>query len=271
MALRLRHQPQTDMSQWQDGAQIRVEGVLQATGEPLRGPISHQPALFCNYFGNTSRAGPKHFNGQIPHWHGLLAASCELRTRSGRLQVMGVPSLNEVPISSYDAPQTLQNAALHLATTDWQQVPDLAELDLGSLQQQVMAGYGAMPTHLINRPALELLQMQVDQSSEADVLARLKMHRWRFGERLVAPGAAVTLVGTFRASPPGININTSVATPQHALYLGGADKNAGRQLTSNVIFMVVLATLTAAAHALVHTQQGALYLQGLRAVGLIDG
>ncbi len=267
-ALRLREQPQTDISQWRDGAQIRIGGGLQPTGEAQHAPISNFPAVFCEYSGKTTEQRTVHVNMQTPHWRGMLATPCVLQTASAKLEVIGMPSLDEVPYTSYQGRQYGPQAAHHLASTAWQQAPEIATVSLGNLQQMFVEGRSAMPAHLINAAALDQLQMQIGQSSEADLLARLEMRNWQYGERIVPPGAAVTLVGTYRANPPGIDINHSVRTPEHVLYMGTANESATRQLGSTVIFIVVLGALTAAAHYVVHANAGALYLGVLRELGL---
>lgn len=268
-ALRLREQPQTDISQWVEGAQVRISGVLQPVGEALRAPISDQPVAYCVYSGKLTE--PRDHNGhlQTPHWNGMLAAPCVLRTSAVKLQVIGMPSLAELPHIDYQGQQYAPRVAHHLATTDWQRAPEAITLALGRLQQMLVEGLSAMPAHLINTAALAQLQMQIGQSSEAELLARLEMRNWHYRECVVPPGAEVTLVGTYRASPPGIDINYSLRAPERGLFMGAAGERATKQLGSSVIFIVVWGALTAAAHFVVYADAGFRYLDAVRNLGLI--
>jgi hypothetical protein len=269
-ALRLRTRPQTDLSQWREGEKIRVSGVLSPSGEPVRAPFSEQAALFCHYSGKARDDEPGDANMQPPHWRGMLAAPCVLRTSAAKLAVLGMPALREVPFSVYLGQPYTGRAAAHLANTAWQLAPDIATVAPKQLDRMFTEGFAAGPAHLINHAALERLQMRIGQSSEVELLAQLEAGKWQFGERVVPAGAEVTLVGTYRASPPAIDINYTVGTPDHLLYLGAASQTAARQLASTVIFIVILGGLTAAAHYDVYAQQGQWYRAALQGLGLID-
>jgi hypothetical protein len=269
-ALRLRARPETDVSQWREGEQVRISGILLPTGKPVHAPISERPAVFCCYSGRTPENEFGVVNPDPPHWRGLIAAPCQLRTGAAQLAVLGIPSLHEVPNTVFQGRQHYPRAARHLATAAWQISPSIAKVTLTQLGQAFTTGGSGLPPHLINTAALERLQMQIGQSSEAELLAQLEQRQWQFEESVVAPGAEVTLVGTYRASPPAIDINYAVGTPNHALHLGAASQTAARQLTSTVIFIVILSGLTAAAHYAVYAQQNLWYRAALQGLGLID-
>jgi hypothetical protein len=269
-ALRLRARPQTDISQWREGEKIRVSGVLSPIGEPVRAPFSEQAALFCHYSGKARDDEPANASMQPPHWRGMLGTACVLRTPAAKLAVLGLPSLREVPYTVYQGPPYTVRAAQHLANTAWQVAPDIATVAPKQLDRMFTEGFASGPSHLINPAALERLQMQICQSSEAELLARLEAGKWQFSECVVPAGAEVTLVGTYRASPPAIDINYTVGTPDHLLNLGAASQTAARQLASTVTFIVILGGLTAAAHYAVYAQQGQWYRAALQGLGLID-
>ena len=269
-ALRLRALPETDIGQWHDGQQVRAAGALHATGEALRAPISDRPALFCDYMGKARHVDYATTSREVPHWHGLMAAPCALRTSSVVLTVLGMPSLREVPQTLYQGHDHYPSAARHLARTDWQPAPELASVMSSKAVQMFSGGLSDLPPHLINRAALERLKMRIGESSEAELLEALGVDQWRFGERIVPPDAEVTLIGTYRASPPSIDINGSASTSQHALQLGGAERTAARQLVATLLFVVVLAGMTAAAHYAVYADDSLRYLSALRGLGLLD-
>jgi hypothetical protein len=269
-ALRLRALPQTDIGQWRDGQQVRVAGVLHATGDALRAPISDRPALFCDYMGKARHVDYATTSREAPHWHGFLAAPCALRTSSTTLAVVGMPSLREVPQTLYQGSDRYPSAARHLARTDWQIAPELANVMSQAGGEKFSGGMAGLPQHLINHAALERLRMRIGESSEAELLEALGVDQWRFGERIAPPGAEVTLIGTYRANPPSIDINGSVSTPEHALHLGGAERTAARHLVATLIFIVVLAGITVAAHYAVYADDRLGYLSALRGLGLLD-
>lgn len=269
-AMGLRSQPQTDVSQWRDGEPIRVSGVLQPAGEALQAPISDRAAVFCSYSGRTPENDFGAVNREPPYWRGIMAAPCVLRAHVAKLAVLGIPSLSEVPRTEFHGRQHYPRAAHHLATTAWEVAPAIAKVPLAELGEMFSKGAAGLPPHLINVAALERLQMQIGRSSEAELLAQLETREWRFAERVVPPGSEVTLVGHFRASPPAIDINYGVKTPEHALYLGAAGKTAAGQLRTTLIFIVILGGLTAAAHHAVYANEGAAFRAALQALELTE-
>lgn len=269
-ALRLRAKPETEIAQWRDGQQVRVSGVLYPTGEAIRAPISDRSALFCDYMSKAQHADFGDTSRQVPRWNGLMSAPCVLRTRSVALAVLGVPSLHEIPEDPFQGHDYYPRAASHLAHTEWQIAPELISMATTGSIQMVSEGLTGLPPHLINRAALERLRMRIGQSSEAELIESLAHDQWRFSERIVPPGAEVTLVGTYKANPPSIDINYSASTPEHALYLGGADRTAARHLASTFAFIIALAAFTAAAHYAVYAHDGLWYREALQGLGLLD-
>jgi hypothetical protein len=269
-ALRLRAPPTIAIGHWRDGQQVSVAGVLHPKGDALHTPISDRPALFCDYMGKARYKDYVTTSRQVPHWHGLMAAPCTLRVGSLKLAVVGMPSLRELPQTLYRGRDHYPRAARHLARTDWQLAPELLSVLSPGCVEMLAGGLAGVPPHLINRAALERLRMRIGESSEAELLDALSVDEWRFGERIVPPGAEVTLVGTYRASPPSIDINCNASTAEHALHLGGAARTSTRHLATTLIFITVLAGLTAAAHYAAYAHDGLWYRNALRGLGLID-
>jgi hypothetical protein len=79
---------------------------------------------------------------------------------------------------------------------------------------------------------------------------------------------AVTAVGTWRADPPHLDIGYGAASAGHALHPGRPEQLATRQIGIAVAFVLVLGALTAAAHALVWHQGGALVRTAGEALGI---
>lgn len=269
-SLALHARPETDISQWRDGQPIRLTGELQAIGDAPLAPISDRPAVFCAYTARMADDEIGNASRQVPHWRGLLAVPCRLRTDAATLGVLGIPSLREVPPSIFQGQEHYPRAARHLANTPWQTAPELATIRSAQFNEWVSEGFSGVPTHLINNAALECLRMQNGHVDESGLLERLKTNKWIFDERVVAPGAEVTLVGTYRANPPAIDINCAANTPAHALQLGSAKQTATRQLLSTVLFIALLSGLAAVAHYAVYARDHFWCLAALRGLGLTD-
>lgn len=269
-ALRQRAQPPADPSQWRDGQPVRISGLVLPSEETARAPISGAPAVFCSYMGKMADNELAIASNQAPHWHGQVAVPCVLSTGTLRLPLLGIPSLRHLPQTVYRGRPHVVNAARHLAGTGWAVAPHVGQVDLADLAQAFEAGYAGLPAHLINTAALERLQMRIGRSTEAELLRQLEANDWHFGERVLPPGAEVTLEGTYQAMPPAIDIGYSARQAAHALHLGGAARTANRQLVTTLVFVVVLGLLTAAAHHAVYAQQGALYRSALQGLGLVE-
>ena len=265
--------PQTPASAWRDGQLVRVSGVIALLGPPVQAPFSRQAAVYCTYEGQMPDDHGHSVSREPPSFRGVLAAPCELQTGSQRLALVGLPSLRELPESIYDGEPAIDHAAHHLARTAWHTAPQLAEVELSQLGRAFNDGIAGLPPHLISKAALERLQMRVGRSTQAELRERLQANPWWFSERILPPGAKVTLVGTYRAAGPdavpALDITSSVRNSQHALHRGGAAGTARRQLRNTLLFIGVLGVLTAAAHGVVLGQEGTLYLAALRELGLL--
>ncbi|MFZ5484391.1 MAG: hypothetical protein ACOZB0_09185 [Pseudomonadota bacterium] len=265
-AWRLRDRPQTDVSRWQDGQCIRISGTLVPTGPVPRAPFSERPAIYCAYAGRSHDNEVGDASRQVAHWRGQWAVPCALQTASAALAVLGVPALREVPETQFRGRAYLPQAARHLANTDWQVTPELA--DLPRVASMMSEGLAGLPAHVINRAALGALGLRIGETSEAELLDRIDPDHWLFSERVVEPATQVTLVGTYRAHPPAIDINLAAATSDHALHLGDAGQVARRHWRSTLGFVAVLGGLTLAAHYAVYGDNGAWYRAALRGLGL---
>jgi hypothetical protein len=265
--------PQTHPSAWRDGQLVRVSGVIASLGPPVQAPFSRQAAVFCTYEGQMLDDQGHGVSREAPTFRGVLAVPCELQTGTQRLGLVGLPSLRELPQSICHGAPAIDHAAHHLAGTAWHTAPHLAEVGLSQLGQAFDDGIAGLPPHLISRAALEHLQMTVGRSTPTELRERLQDNAWQLSERVLPPGAKVTLVGTYRATgaeaAPALDIAYSVRKSQHALYRGGAASTARRQLRNTVLFIGVVGALTTAAHVVVHAQEGTLYRAALLELGLL--
>lgn len=257
---------------WRDGETVRVGGVLEPTGAALLAPFSGRPAAYLSYSGRAPDRGHVDATAQGPHLRGVQHLPCRLRVGSVRIELRGFPSLRAVDEQAVDGPEVERAAARHLARTRWRPSPDIGALDLATLGNPLAdARPGAGPdagAHLINPAAQEALGLPGLAGPEAALLQRLRQRPWRFHERVLAPGETVTAVGTWRAEPPHLDIAYGVTGAEHALHPGRPEQLATRQIGIAVAVVGVLGVLTAAAHALVWHQGGALLRTAGEALGI---
>jgi hypothetical protein len=159
----------------------------------------------------------------------------------------------------YSGPEHLDRAANHLARTDWSPAPDTWSAALEEGEAIVSGSPGSLPSHLINRLGRDVLGMEAASSSAPEFRQRLAERNWLLRERILGPGAEVTVVGTFRANPPRVDVSYGPTSAQHAITPGAAAATASRDFSQTVIFILVLALLTAAAHWVVFSSGGAVY------------
>lgn len=274
-ALRQRWRPPAACTDWRDGQTVQVGGVLEVQGPALQAPFSGRPAAYLTYSAHTWQRGFEGTVPQDPHFRGLQHLPCRLRVGTTTLELRGFPSPRAIDEQVVDGPEVERAAARHLARTRWQHAPDIGSADLTALDNpHVSAAAGTGPdagVHLINRLARETLDLPRLSGQEAALLERLRQRPWRFKERVLAPGDTVTAVGTWRASPPHLDIGYGVTRAEHALHPGQPGQPgqlAARRAGTAAAFVLVLGVLTVAAHALVWHQQGMLVRAAGEALGV---
>lgn len=272
LALWQRLRPTAATTDWRDGETVRVGGVLEVQGPVPKAPFSGRPAAYLSYSAHT---GQRSFEGTVPqdpHFRGLQQAPCRLRVGTARIELRGFPSPRAVDEEAFDGPEVERAAAHHLARTPWQQAPDIASTDLTTLGKPfgtAMAGAGPdAGVHLMNHLAREVLDLPRLAGQEAALLERLRQRPWHFKERVLAPGLTVTAVGTWRASPPHLDIGYGMTGAEHALHPGPPARLATRQIGIALAFVLVLGALTVAGHALVWHEGGALVRLAAEALGM---
>ncbi len=257
-AWRTKAAPETDPAQWQDGQRVRVGGVLRAARQTLQAPFSGREAIFL-WYNATAPHWDEHNRQFRPSFRGIDVAPCYLETAGGRVALAGVPKFRLLPEEQFWGPEHLDRAANHLSRTDWSSDPDTWSAALEEGEALVSGSPGSLPSNLINRLGREVLGMEAGQAGAAEIRPRLAERNWLLRERILGPGEEVTVVGTFRANPPRVDINYGPGSAQHAITPGAAAATASRDLSQTVIFILVLALLTAAAHWVVFSSGGAVY------------
>lgn len=272
LALRQRRRPAGKRADWRDGETVRIGGTLEAQGPALQAPFSGRPAAYLTYRAATQQRSYEGTVPQDPHFRGLQQVPCRLRLGTSTIELRGFPSPRAVVEQVVDGPEVERAAARHLARTPWQHAPDIGSVDLATLGSPYgSARAGAGPdagVHLMNRLAREALDLPRLAGQEAALLERLRQRPWRFHERVLAPGETVTALGTWHTSPPHLDIGYGVTSAEHALHPGRPEQLATRQIGTAVAFVLVLGVLTAAAHALVWHQDGALVRAAGEALGI---
>lgn len=247
-----------------DGATVRLSGVLLPEGAPLTAPYSGRAAVYLWHEAFAPEDTPRESRRVAPRFNGVAAVPCRLQTRTRRLALRGMPSMREMPEQQFRGPPYHAAAARLLATTAWTRAPELIELDLRGAARRFTQADPSM--QLINAQALDRLRMTIGGTTEAELLQRLPAHRWTYCERIVPPGATVTVTGTYRAAQRLLEIGVGPATPQHELLPGGAVEVAGRQWRQTLAFVVVLTLLAVAGHTAVLGAGGAWYREAVRAI-----
>jgi hypothetical protein len=248
-AARRQAKPESGPADLRDGATVRLSGVLVPVRAPVRAPISGREAVCCTYSGHAGHQDVLPLRPVKPHWHGVMVAPCILRTRSGDLRILGLPSLRDLPEEVFFGSRYHAAAAQCLAATAWELMGDVVTMDVAAEAGQLAAlhrvGDTASGRHFINRQALEQLQMDIGKTAPDTLLPRLAARNWTFNERVVPPGATVTLDGIYRANPPSLDVSRSVDTPDRMLRLGNASRQARRELVTSLLFFVVFAGVAA--------------------------
>ncbi|MBX3638603.1 MAG: hypothetical protein KF683_24800 [Rubrivivax sp.] len=244
-----------------DGATVRLSGVLQPEGAPLVAPYSGRAAVYLWHEATSRHDTPRDARRVRPRFNGVAAAASRLHTRTRQVVLRGMPAMRPIPEQAFDGASGHAAAARLLAGTAWTRAPDIASLDLQDAAQAFAQAAPDMP--LINAQALDRLQMTIGRTTEAELLQRLPEHPWLFRERIVPPGATVTVTGTWRAAQQVLEIGLGPATPEHGLLLGGGVEVAGRQWRHTLAFAIGLVVLAVAAHGVVLGAGGAWVRKGL--------
>lgn len=270
-AWRQRAAPEDDPTTWRDGATVRVQGTLQAAAEAPRAPFSERPAVYLDYgsWAVDTAAGVQ--VAQRPHWRGLFGAAAVLQTAAGPIALRGMPPVRYWPEQQFSGEPYRTRAAQHFAATPWRRAADAASFDPADAMAEWtgQAQDGATRMHVVNAEAEHALGLVAGGAVDTEALRqRLAGRAWTFAERVVAPGAQVTVVGTYREQPRCIEVGLSPRHPDHAVHLGSAAPLAERNWRTTLAFALALAALAVAAHLFVYVDSGAQLRRVLDALGL---
>lgn len=290
--LRQRRLPQTGRDGWTDGAVVRTGGQVEPVGPLLRSPLGGREALVVEYsvsrtpswarIGGSPQARPT-----PPLACGLEAVPFRLRTASDTVAIEGCPSLNHFPEVDCGDSDGRARAARLLAAHTWR-VSTVDEVWRAA--RELLDGQeAALPLRLANPACVRALLAPAGEPSAgrwsespppdlegeaaaAAIHSRLCRHPWQLKERVLAPGADVTLVGIYRVSPPRIEVGSRLfgPDPDYGMRPGLPSANASRDAGTAAMFAAVLVGLAAAAHWAVYASGGSLYrafLDWLRQAG----
>lgn len=280
-ALRQRRGPQTGRDGWTDGAVVRTGGQIEPVGPLLRSPLGGREALVVEYSVSrtpswASIGGSPQARPTPPLACGLEAVPFRLRTASETVAIEGCPSLNHFPEVDCGDSDGQVRAARLLAAHTWR-VSTVDEVWRAA--HELLDGQeAALPLRVANPACVRALLAPAGEPSaarwsespppdldgdaaEAAIHSRLCRHPWLLKERVLAPGADVTVVGIFRASPPRIEVGRRLLgrDPEYGIRPGLPSANASRDATTAVAFAAVLAGLAAAAHWVIFASGGSLY------------
>lgn len=257
-----------DPTAWRDGERVRVEGVLRrqrASAEPISAPYTGRPVAYLEYSAFAPRAPGDVSVSQRAHWRGVMADALELETTSGRVRLEGMPPVRFWPEDQMTSASWHGAAARHVLTTTWQ--PG-SLMDAGASEAlQALTGLaadasGRIARHVMNVEAAAALGLREGPAPSEETLTRRLAERvWTFTERVVPPDARVTVVGTYHAAPPRLDVGLSATTAEHAVHIGAAATLAERAWRGTLLFALALIMGTVAAHAVVFGP-GAAWLRG---------
>lgn len=257
-AWRTKGAPEDHPSQWQDGRPVRLGGLLRSTGRALQAPFSGRDAVVL-WYNATALHWDEHNRMSRPSFRGIDVVPCVLETAAGRLDVVGVPNLQPVPEEQFSGGEHLDRAANHVAKTRWTPAKDVISAGAELAEAIFSSSPVSVPENSMNGLAREVLGFDGGNPSVEAIRQRLAEGKWLLRERILSPGAEVTVVGTYRANPPRIDVGYGPSSAQHSITPGKAEATASRAFAQTLIFAFVLAALTAASHYAVFASEGALY------------
>jgi hypothetical protein len=254
-----RAKPESGPAEWRDGEVVRVGGRLRAGAALLRAPFSGRQAAFYQYWATEVRAETDLVQ-TLAAFRGMDQTPWELDTAYGRIRLNGIPRMREFLPVNHDSTAIRGEMARHLANVEWRVAPGIWTASLAEGEAALANKNDELPLHLMNGTAVELLEMSPGQRSEEHYRERLATRHWVCQERVIDDGEEVTVVGTYRADAAAIDLGYGAAgRAEHEMVPGGAAETASRNLTTTVVFALVLAALAGAGHYLAYADGGSLY------------
>jgi hypothetical protein len=233
--------PPADLGSWKDGEIVRVSGRLKPVGQALKAPFSQRPAVAYEYYGYAWE--PSYRDESIPsaRMRGIALGPCELGLGGASIRVEGIAPLKAFTQDRFAAPGVGAAVREHVKRTRWS-VPSV--FDTASWEANDIWTEDARARH-------------AQDPAQGD---------WRYEERIIPPFADVTIVGTYRANPPRIDIQRGIMTAEHEI--GPRASNAGSTVgfALTVLFQVLAMIAGAAGLWLVHAGGGSRYRALLQSV-----
>lgn len=261
-----------DQSQWRDGEVIQVVGRLQAEGKPLKAPVSGRDALLYEYRALRKQDQAAGREGPVEcKLMGVDSCPCRLSTQNGSLRVSGFAPLQSFETTSYGGEAYLPQAARFILSRKWRPRPKLSWDLLKNPAKMVGNSEGEWEGDVATPEAEEkLLRGLADQGSrgEEQLLHRLRGGNWIFEEQIVPPFAHVKLRGTYRQATQSLDINLSFQDAISSIEPAQADEKVASPLVSTLLFLVFKVGTTVLLHYVVYAENGKLYRELLRALGL---
>lgn len=266
---------------WEDGAEVRIGGVLEIRGEPLRAPFSGRPAVMFEYEAAPLVVKDSERRDRLPHprVHGRQRLPCWVRTSTRSIELRGFPCPQPALRTKHTGAAAVDAAARYFAGKRFELAADperASPLALFARLREIWARVGAdTDLHLINTDAREQLQLPlVDEPAaavdEAALRERLGARKWAFlfSEHVWAPSQKVTAVGTWRANPPHLDIGCDPSHPSRGLLPGLPAERARRAVVQAIVFTLLMIALTALGHLAVRREDGAWLRRGIEALSL---
>lgn len=267
--------PETPLEQWQEGATLRLGGILRARHHPLTTPVTGRSAVMYEYEMRPQiRASTMHDRrreGAV----GMDMAECVLETPFGTVPLQGFPTLREVPEQQFSASEHRAAMVNHLTSTPWHIRGDT---DPDSHWQDLMGAAlgepGRLPLHMLNARTLDLVQLPTWKergivANPDQVRQMVDQGKWLVAERVVEQGAHVTVTGTYHAMSHGLDIGRSLSLQgaQHGIKLGAAKGVAAAEWRTTLVMAVILVLLTFGVHYLVYGNDGLHYRALVEQIG----
>lgn len=201
---------------WQDGELIRFSGKVRPVGGVrMLTPVTQKPAVAFSYEFYVDEEDSHQYG-----FAGLDAGAFEIRTMEGGLRVKGFPLLMRLGREVSRGESWYQAAAKWLGSREWEEVkmPKVGPVVgyLSSLKGEIPK----LPVNQMNRR----LGGRILGDGPEGIVSRLFENKWVFEEKYLAPGAEVTVEGTYVANPPAIDLSFDPERPNHKISLGVAGK-----------------------------------------------
>lgn len=283
-AARTRRQPESDRSHWRHGQKIRVGGTVQSLGRPLRTPVSGAEAVAVECEMEAATTLPQESASSAPDLappslRVLESVPFGLQTTQGIIPIRGMPFLRKFPHLQYDDRSMGTRSLSFVLERRWESTN--LQRGLASFGHLVNSSGAEMRISLANpravrtlfapegQPAVGWLDGQAPQlqgQAAVDTLGRrLAARPWRYREYSLAPGAEVTVEGTYQEDPPRIEVGRWMldGSGMHAFQPGLAAATASAQWWQAIAFTTVIGLVSAALHVAIFARGGTWYREFL--------